>query len=268
MLKKKIFFISVFTFFICLLVVLGAFVFKDIKNKIASNNSNKQIFEFVEKNKNSVFSINKITYFSSCNATTSVNGNSSFNVSNLYQYTDIAIFINNHANGNFTAQNTLKEVTISEIRYLLTPSIGTPNLYFKNINNFATSSFEENNIIKDNIKFDVSSSNEIDYSTKTLYNNCANPITLCYVNSNIKDNYTLHESISNISYDGSLLKNCNITLNSIACKMSFLITITNNLNEKYTCPIILNMPLSTENKTIYDGSLTLKSECDYNFIKE
>ena len=50
--------------------------------------------------------------------------------------------------------------------------------------------------------------------------------------------------------------------------MSFLITITNNLNEKYTCPIILNMPLSTENKTIYDGSLTLKSECDYNFIKE
>ena len=44
--------------------------------------------------------------------------------------------------------------------------------------------------------------------------------------------------------------------------------ITNNLNEKYTCPIILNMPLSTENKTIYDGSLTLKSECDYNFIKE
>ena len=97
MLKKKIFFISVFTFFICLLVVLGAFVFKDIKNKIASNNSNKQIFEFVEKNKDSVFSINKITYFSSCNATTSVNGNSSFNVSNLYQYTDIAIFINNHA---------------------------------------------------------------------------------------------------------------------------------------------------------------------------
>ena len=91
---------------------------------------------------------------------------------------------------------------------------------------------------------------------------------MCYVNSNIKDNCTLHESISNISYDGSLLKNCNITLNSIACKMSFLITITNNLNEKYTCPIILNMPLSTENKTIYDGSLTLKSECDYNFIKE
>ena len=91
---------------------------------------------------------------------------------------------------------------------------------------------------------------------------------MCYVNSNIKDNYTLHESISNISYDGSLLKNCNITLNSIACKMSFLITITNNLKEKYTCPIILNMPLSTENKTIYDGSLTLKSECDYNFIKE
>ena len=28
--------------------------------------------------------------------------------------------------------------------------------------------------------------NDIDYSKPILYNNCANPITLCYVNSNIK----------------------------------------------------------------------------------
>ena len=35
---------------------------------------------------------------------------------------------------------------------------------------------------------------EIDYNTPTLYNNCANPITLAYVNSNIKENYESYGS--------------------------------------------------------------------------
>lgn len=67
---------------------------------------------------------------------------------------------------------------------------------------------------------------------------------------------------------GSLLKHCNITLNSIACKISFLITIVNNLDETYTCPVILNIPLSSESSTIYDGHLVLTDKTDYNFIKK
>ena len=43
--------------------------------------------------------------------------------------------------------------------------------------------------------------------------------------------------------------------------------ITNNLDEVYSCPFILNIPLSTESSTVYDGSLTLNSSVDYNFIK-
>ena len=169
--------------------------------------------------------------------------------------------------GNFTAENTLKKVTISDINYTLSPSIGTPNLYFKNLNNFATSNYEESNKIENSIEFETSSEDEIDYSTPTLYNNCANPITLSYVNSNIKENYTLTDTISNLSYDGSLLKACNVTLNSISCKLSFVITITNNLDKTYTCPVTLTMPLSTESSTIYDGSLTLNDVTNYNFIK-
>ena len=170
--------------------------------------------------------------------------------------------------GNFTAKNTLKKVTISDITYTLSPSIGTPNLYFKNINNFATNTYDEKNKIENTIDFSTSNEDEIDFSTPTLYNNCANPITLSYVNSNLKSEYTLTDNISNISYDGSLLKNCNITLNSISCKLSFIITITNNLDEVYNCPVILTIPLSTENSTIYDGSLTLNSTTNYNFIKK
>lgn len=264
--KKKIIFIFLFAIFTILLIYLSIIVFKDIKNKLFSNICNNSIFEFVEKNSKTIFSIDKIVYFSSANANISINGNSSFTVSNLYQYTDIAIFIDNHADGNFDSKNTLKEVTLSDINFSLKPNIGQPNLYFKSINDFATSNFDESNLISDTIKFETTSNDEIDYSTKTLYNNCANPISLCYVNSNIKDNYTLLDNISNIAYNGSLLKNCNVTLNSVACKISFLVTILNNLDEKYVCPITLNIPLSTENSTLYDGNLTLKEECSYNFI--
>ena len=169
--------------------------------------------------------------------------------------------------GNFTAENTLKKVTISDINYTLSPSTGTPNLYFKNINNFATSNYEESNKIENSIDFETSSEDEIDYSTPTLYNNCANPITLSYVNSNIKENYTLTDTISNLSYDGSLLKACSVTLNSISCKLSLVITIINNLDETYSCPLTLTIPLSTESSTIYDGSLTLNEVTNFNFIK-
>lgn len=217
-------------------------------------------------NTSSPFSVNKIVYFSSANAKAEINANSSFTISDLYQYTDIAIFINNNSNGTFDAKNTLKHVNISNISFNLSPSIGTPNLYFKNINDFTKNTFDESKKIENNLDFKVSSSDEIDYSNPILYNNCANPITISYVNSNLKSNYTLTDNMSHISYDGSLLKRCGITLNSIACKLSFIINITNNLDEVYSCPFILNIPLSTENSTVYDGSLILNSNVNYKFI--
>ena len=66
---------------------------------------------------------------------------------------------------------------------------------------------------------------------------------------------------------GSLLKTSQVTLNSLACKLSMIITIKNNLQESYSCPIVLNIPLSTENSTIYNGSLIYTFNPDFNFIK-
>lgn len=262
--KKKIVFFILLIVSLILLIVLSIISLREMQIKMLSSNCMQKEMNF---DSSSPFSINKIVYFSSAHSDSNINSNSSFTLSNLYQYTDMAIFINNNANGEFTAKNTFKSVKISDIKYNLKPSIGSPNLYYKNINNFATNSFEENSKIEDNLNFEISSEDEIDYSTPTLFNNSANPITLCYVNSNIKSNYTLTDNISNISYNGSLLKTCNVTLNSIACKLSFLITIVNNLDEVYTCPMILNIPLSTENSTIYDGNLTITDSTNYNFVK-
>lgn len=264
--KKNIILTIILIPFIALLIVLSGAAYKIVKAYSDSEKCLASDLKFAEDNNETIFSIDRITYFSSSDAKIETNSNSSFKVSDLYQYTDIAIFLN-PVSENLTAKNTLKSVVLSNIEYSIKPSLGNPSLYYKNINNFATSKYSKEDLIDGSITFDATSENTIDYSKPILFNNCANPITLCYVNSNIKDTYTLAKNIANISHNGTLLKSCGITLNSIACNISFIITITNNLDEHYYCPITLNIPLSTELSTVYDGSLTLKDTVDYRFIR-
>ena len=264
--KKDIILIFILLICIVLLVVLAPIGVKTIKVHAVSDACADSFIKFQQENTETIFSIDKITYFSSCNAKGDTNSNSSFTISDLYQYTDIAIFLNPNSE-TLTSKNTLKSVTISDIKYDLKPSLGTQNLYYKSISEFAKAGFAEENLIKDSITFETTSENEIDYSKPILYNNCANPITLCYVNYKLKENYTFSNDISNLTYNGSLLKMCGITLSSLNCQISFTITITNNLDETYSCPLILNIPLSTESSTIYDGNLTIKDSVNYKFIK-
>ncbi len=262
--KKKIVFYSIIIITFLIFIMISTLVYKNIMPIVYSKSCMEKECNFSPY---SPFSINKIVYFSTANAESSVNQNSSFTINNLYQITDIAIFINNNSSGDYTNENTLKKVTLSNINYTLIPNNGEPSLYYKNLNDFAKNIFNLDNKIEKSIEFETTSEDEFDYNTPVLYNNCANPITLSYVNSNIINNYTLSNDISNLSYDGSLLKKCNITLNSIACKIAFNIIIENNLDEIYTCPMTLNVPLSTESSTIYDGTLTLTDKVDYKFIK-
>lgn len=265
--KKTIIITILLIIFSIFLIILSSLLLNKIKNK---NENIDSYIDFANNNDKTIFSIEKITYFSNCSADVSTNNNSTFKISNLLQYTDIAIFINNHIEeyeNQYTAENTLKSVTLDDINFSLAPSVGTPNLYYKNINDFTKSSFKTDNLIDKSITFETTSEDEIDYSSPILYNNCANPITLCYINSNIKNDYTLSDDIEHIEHNGALLKNCGITLNSISCQINFVIKITNNLDENFTCPLTLNIPLSTENSTIYDGNLTFKDSTNYNFIK-
>lgn len=264
--KKNIVLAILLLIFTFILIVLAPISYKTVKAYQNSNAFVDNILEIQQKNEETIFSINKITYFSSCNANGDTNSNSSFTISNLYQYTDIAIFLN-PVSKELNSKNTLKSVTISDIEYKLTPNIGNQNLYYKNISDFATPRFSEENLIDKSITFETTSENNIDYSKPVLYNNCANPITLCYVNSNLKDSYTFSNDISNLTYNGSLLKMCGIALSSINCKISFNIIITNNLDETYFCPLTLNIPLSTDVNSIYDGNLTFKDNVDYKFMR-
>lgn len=265
--KKKLIILTIIT--IILAIVLGIllnYTYQNLKAYAASQSFLNSSLKFQEENEKTIFSINKITYFSNCNAEIATNSNSSFEISDLYQYTDIAIFLSPDSE-NLTSKNTIKSVILENINFSLLPSIGKPSLYYKNINDFAKPTFSKENLINEAITFYATSEDKIDYTKPILYNNCANPITLCYVNSNIKDKFTLSNNILNLSHDGTLLKTCGITLSSIACKLSLNITITNNLNETYYCPVVINIPLSTESNTIYDGNLTLKDNTNYKFIR-
>ena len=95
--KKKILFYLVFIISIISLIILSIIVYKDIKYKLDQQECEKSMYEFIENNSKDIFTIDRITFFSSANASSSINSNSSFNIQSLGQYTDIAIFINNHA---------------------------------------------------------------------------------------------------------------------------------------------------------------------------
>lgn len=261
---KKFQFIVVLLLLIILFLLLGYNISRGYINKTSFE---KSILSIASKNEQTLFTIDNVVLFSSCNADATINKNTNLNISNLYQYTDIAIFIT--PNGDeLTLSNTLKEVQIDNINLKTSPSYGTPKLYYKNINNFATPDYSKENALDNSFTFNITSENEADLNTPTLYNNCANPITLTYVNDSIKTDYTLEGANSQITYDGSLLKKCGVPLSSISCGLEFDIHIVNNLDQQFICPIYLQIPLELDDgSSIYDGKILLKKQTNYTFYR-
>ena len=45
------------------------------------------------------------------------------------------------------------------------------------------------------------------------------------------------------------------------------IYITNNLDEEFKCAVYIDIPLEKDNKTIYDGNITLKDNTNFKFYR-
>lgn len=261
---KEIIKIIVLAILVLIFIFLGYTISRAYINK---NTFEKDIIEIANKNEEKIFQIKEITLFSSADSDSEVKQNSTLSINNLYQYTDLAIFIK-PVQEELTYKNTLKEVYIDNINFVNNPEEGTQSLYYKKLNDFATSKHTEENKIEKDLHFTITSEDTADLSTPTLYNNCANPITLSYLNDNIKTNYTLPDAFSQIAYDGSLLKRCAVTLSSIKGSVSFDIHITNNLDEQFVCPIYLDIPIELPDGTsIYDGKVLLKKSTNYTFYQ-
>ena len=264
MARKQIIKVIFFLILTIILILLINFIYSSYSNKSKFDNS---ILYQTQNTNNSIFSIDKITFFSSCNATSSINANSSITIQDLYQFTDIAIFINNNSDQeNYNLQNTLKEVSIENISFTDLPALGEPSLYYQTLSNFASGKLLDDNKITDRATFDISGDDVIDYSSTALHNNCANPITLCYVNSNIANNYTI-SSTESLAYNGSLLKTCNIPAKNLECAVSFDIYIVNNLDEKFKCPVYFKIPLVDKESSVTDGTYVFENTSNFMFYE-
>lgn len=261
--KKKFLIILIFLLLIIILISLSTKVFAIIYTKQSCKDD---YLDFVKMNENTIFSINKCIFFSNCNAINKTNSNGSFTIENLYQYTDIALFINNNSDEN-NLENTLKSVKINNLQYIESPEFGIMNLFYKNINSFAENMIPENNKFENELVFNVSSNDSENLDTPTLYNNCANPIVLSYINNNIKTDYAITDNSNSITYDGSLLKKCGISLGSLHSKFSFDIYITNNLDQEFKTTVYIEPPTEIEGKSLYDGAITNTLNTNFVFYR-
>ncbi len=248
-------------FILVLLLVNLSFTQIYLKKSFANS-----VMAFSKKNESTVFQIKNITFFSSCDAKNKNISSSNFTIENLYQYTDMALFISS-PNSEKNLENTLKSVYIDNIKFTKTPELGTPSLYYKNIENFAKSEIVDATVISNRLDFSISSDDTTNLDSPVLYNNLANPIILSFVNQNIKNDYTITDTSKPITYDGSLLKRCEVLLNSIRTSISFDIYITNNLNQEFKCSIFIDIPIDTDSSSLYDGTITLKKDTNYIFYR-
>lgn len=247
-----------------IIVYISIYLFMNYKIKNSFENS---IISKANLNDKTIFSIEKIVMFSTGYATTNNTNLDIWNL-NLSQYTDIALYINNNISNGLTDENIIKSLSIDNIKFDPTPSIGLPTLNYKNINDFGKYIDIENS---SDLVFKVIDYNtEINYDVPEVYNSLQNPITLGYVNKNIKTNYSLVNNNEILIFDGSLLEKCKVLLNDINTTITFDIKVINNLNQEFICNISIPILLEdTNNSNIYDGNIfkTFNYENEYNFYR-
>lgn len=287
-----------------LLTILIKVNYNDAQRKVSLENT---IADMASLNSKQTFSIDKIYLYSSANATNNETKKSMWDL-NIYQYTDIALYIS--GNSSNKDQNTIKEFYIDNIKFD-SINTGTPNIHYKNLFEFGRFNVSNDNILTERLDYTVlspvkttelstntiaentiSSDNSqevdnteasqnlsntsnivgaesIDYTKPQIYSDCTTPITLEYTNL-IKSNYLVSNIDTPLVYNGSLLKRAGIDLTSISCDLSFKIHIKNNLNESHVANVKITIPLKDDvaGTSIYDGNFTKEITTLTNFSLE
>lgn len=265
--KKVIFPIMVLSL-ILLSLVWGRITYKHIQKSIFAG----KMEEIISKNENPTFSIEKIYLCSSANAIDNTS-EQKLDKLGLYQYTDIAVYLNNYKDNGLTEKNTLKGLYIDDIDIDLDYNIGKPSLVYTNL--LKMGSREElsrmiavaKNVQKEKIDFNILSTNKenevADYEEPTFYADCSNPISLKYINE-ISAEYTVEKNTS-ATFDGSILEKAGIKPEDINARISFRINLVNNKDEYYSNYVSFQIPLNDINKgTTIKSKTTVGSE--YNFF--
>lgn len=244
-------------------ILISIFIFnthKKIKNKPVED-SNKTILSLTTDS--NIFKIDSVSMYSSANALNNNEMQKDYWDLNLYQYSDIAISIDNHVSiDGLTLKNTIKEMYIDNISYPDLPDKGSPALYLKDAHLFGKGVINEENLIKNKVNFNIVSSNEEEIrKSSDFYADCSDPILISSINEEIVPNFVIRNTNSAVIFDGNLLLDATILLSNIEYSLSFSIHIINQLDEEYICSITIPIVLSDDSdiNSIYDGSYQVVS---------
>lgn len=264
--KKSKIVLPIFIIIIIIQIIYYCYI---VNNAIKNNEFVTNNVELANKNKDVIFSIDKLYLCSSANAIDkSVNKN--MKDLDIYQYADIAIYINNkNTIDDLNNKNTISKLYIDNISIQTGSDIGEKSLNYTNSLNFGRNTDIQNIVNSDKIDFDIiyvnSENNQADYSNPTFYTDCSNPITLKYINKNIVTGFNMDKD-SSISFDGKLLKQANVAKENLDCNIKFRINLVNNCDEEFSCWVSFNIPLDE----LYDKGITMKtaktSGDKYNFF--
>ena len=267
----KLAFVILIVISIILILLYSHFV---LSKSITKDDFASDMIQISDNNEETVFSIQKITLYSSANAIDNSKDQSLRDVS-ICQYSDLAIYIDNgQSSSELTDKNTIKELYIDNIFMTSKLDNGTKILNYKNPLNFGKyKDIEEptNNRIDFKIINTNQENESNNYDEPTFFTDCSNPINLGYLNKDILTNYSVSADSSTVSFNGKVLKEANISLDDINYTLNFTIHIVNNLNEKFSYNMNLDVNLDDNNGGIYNGySYKGKTTTgnQYRFFKE
>ena len=233
---------------IMLVFIITSIIYKNI----LKSQYLKHMIDIATENENAIFKVEKILLYSSAGIDN--NQNEDLENLNICQYTDIAIYIDNKNYIKETNEkNTISELYIDNINIEVNSDIGEKLINYKNVMDFGKfKMLEKADSINYNIIRTNDENNSNDYSTPSFYTDCSNPITLGYVNKNLKQ-YSATEDDNVVYYDGKVLKNADIDLEDIKCNISFTIHLKNNISEEFIYNVAIEDVLSSKDESIYNG---------------
>ena len=204
-------------------------------------------------NSKQTFSIDKIYLYSSANATNNKTKKSMWNL-NVYQYTDIALYISGNANNK--AQNTIKELYIDNIKFDSFNG-GTPNLHYKNLFEFGKFNIETDYLITDRLNYEIVEPAKMDSKFNTL-DNSINAETTDTVDG-VETNNTNADSSNNVNDTSSVSSIENLDY----AKPQVYSDLSNPITLEYMNLIKSNYLVSDiENPLVYNGSLLKRAGVD------
>ena len=193
--------------------------------------------------------LDKIIIYSSANAVdNNIQNSTSLNL-NIYQFSDIAIYLTNNSNTKF------KKIYLENIKLITPPSIGETHVFYKNTNDFGKYISSDANI-KDLVFVISDEANEEEgKNIPYIDSKFTSPITLGYINL-IKNNFTINA----VTFDGSILKKASIPLNGLTTSLTFDINAIDEENNLFKYSVTIDIPITDEEtgENLYSNNLLIQ----------